>query len=87
MSNLKPPSEFPYEIRTEAEAAALGVAMHEVMHFEIDWVSRVFTGDTKLCYQTGPEVIRNEMRDMWKYSMSLDERRQIMAVFLRERLE
>lgn len=87
MANLKPPTEFPYEIRTAEEAAALGVAMHMVLRFDLDWVSRVFAGDTQLNWRTGPEVIRAELQDQWRHYMTDDERRRIMVIFMEERLK
>lgn len=82
----KIPADFPYEIRTAEQADDIGLAIHQVLHFERDWVSRVFNGDSKLCYQTGPEVIMAELRSMWQFEMSDDERRRIMSIVAIARL-
>lgn len=84
---MKPPIEFPYEVGNVEQADVIGYALHKVMHFDVDWVRRVYTGDTKLCYQTGPAVILNELRGLWRDYMTIDERRQIMVIVTTERLK
>lgn len=82
---MKPPSEFPYEIRTAEDARIIGEALTAV-HFDPGWAPRVFAGDPSFNRNTGPAVLREELRSMWQ-QWSLDERRQIMTIFTTERLK
>jgi len=74
-------------IDSEKKAIALGVALNQVLHYDAEWAKRVYTGDPKLTYSTGPDVLQQEIESLWHDGYtSLDERRRITALYVAARL-
>jgi hypothetical protein len=72
-------------VENEVQAIALGMALAKVLHFDKDWVRKVFLG-TVNTYQTGPEVLNNELQSMWTDRLTGDERERILAEYVLARL-
>jgi len=72
-------------VENEAQALALGRALAKVLHFDDQWVLKVFKGQVNT-YQTGPEVLNRELQSMWADGMVGDERERILAEYMIARL-
>lgn len=83
MSDENPPCPV---VENEKQAIALGKALAVVWHYDKDWVLRVFNGDPLLTYQTGPDTVNREILARWEDYSTLDERRRIISIYMREML-
>lgn len=72
-------------VENEAQAWALGKALEAVLHFDSKWAWRVFVGDPKLHWQTGPKILNDELQSQWG-QWTQSERERILALYTAEML-
>lgn len=73
-------------IESITDAIAIGAALAKVRHFDRGWAERVYNGDPKLTYQTGPAALNSELQSLWAEYTSLEERRAIVTEYVLQRM-
>lgn len=73
-------------IETFEQAKAIGIALHQVRHFDAAWAWKVFNGGVKGSTR-GSVTLNTELFSMWHDFMDDDERRRLVTAYVAERLK
>ncbi len=77
--------EDPPFIETTEQAEMIGAALCKVLRFDTTWPSNVFEGGS-LTWRTGPHVLNEELKSMWRYDWTPDQKRKILTSYIAQRL-
>ncbi len=84
MSSL--PDEIPFVIETKKQAEQIGWVLHKVVRINAMWALRVFGGDPRMHWMTGPKVLNDELAWMWRHDWTKEQKEQIVAKYVAMRL-
>lgn len=73
-------------IESITDAIAIGAALAKVQHYDRGWAERVYNGDPRITYNTGPAVLNAELQSLWAEYTSPEERRAIVTEYVLQRM-